>query len=55
MLMYANRCCHVFAGKEEEKKTLTTAATKPTPMVATQTKTKDDAYDQFMMEMEDLL
>ncbi|XP_041363177.1 WW domain-binding protein 11-like [Gigantopelta aegis] len=41
--------------KEEEKKTLTTAATKPTPMVATQTKTKDDAYDQFMMEMEDLL
>ena len=38
------------SGKEEEK----TVSSIPTPVAATQARTKDDAYDQFMKEMEDL-
>ena len=44
----------VFAGKAEEMPLLN-VANKPTPTPATQTKTKDDAYDQFMMEMAGLI
>ena len=44
----------VFAGKAEETSALNVAS-KPVPTPATQTKTKDDAYDQFMMEMAGLI
>lgn len=44
----------VFAGKAEETSALNVAS-KPAPTPATQTKTKDDAYDQFMMEMAGLI
>ena len=43
-----------FAGKADETSTLNVTA-KPTPMPATQTKTKDDAYDEFMKEMAGLI
>ena len=44
----------MFAGKAEETSALNVSA-KPAPTPATQTKTKDDAYDQFMMEMAGLI
>ena len=44
----------LFAGKAEETSALNVAS-KPAPTPATQTKTKDDAYDQFMMEMAGLI
>lgn len=41
-------------GKEEEKRLLGLAPVSAPASAAAQTKTKDDAYDQFMKEMEDL-
>ncbi|BFZ17748.1 hypothetical protein BsWGS_20787 [Bradybaena similaris] len=42
------------SGKEEEQRIIGAQA-KPQPAPAAQTKTKDDAYDQFMKEMEGLI
>lgn len=42
------------SSKEEEKRSLGVAP-KPTPTTQQQPKRKDDAYDQFMREMENLL
>ena len=44
----------VFSGKEEEQHMIGAQAL-PQPAPTTQTKTKDDAYDQFMREMEGLI
>lgn len=46
----------VFISAKEEEKRISGIAPKSAPVVAaTHTKTKDDAYDQFMREMEDLI
>ena len=44
----------IFAAKEEEKKTVGVTP-KPSTVTQPQPKRKDDAYDQFMKEMEKLL
>ena len=43
-----------FSAKEEEKKTVGVTP-KPATVAQPQAKRKDDAYDQFMKEMEKLL
>ncbi|XP_050394159.2 WW domain-binding protein 11 [Patella vulgata] len=43
------------APSNEDNKRVLGSHAIPTPLVATQTKTKDDAYDQFMKEMAGLL
>ena len=44
-----------FTAKEEERRPLGLSQTAAPAVTAVPTKTKDDAYDQFMKEMSDLL
>ena len=44
----------IFTAKEEEKRAVGVAP-KPATVTQPQAKRKDDAYDQFMKEMENLL
>ena len=46
-------CCHLTA-KEEEKRSMGLVPMSAPPTATAHTKTKDDAYDQFMKEMEGL-